>query len=300
MTGMDLARIGNEYPFRPQSLDIDGLRLSYLDEGDKSSPAVLMLHGNPTWSFYYRRLVLALRGRYRVIVPDHIGCGLSDKPQDYEYTLANHISNLKKLMDHLDPGPVSLAVHDWGGAIGLGWARDHAEKVRSLTIFNTAAFRSMEIPFRIWILRAPLFGDVAVRGLNGFNGAAVRLAMATAKKERFTPEVEYGYLAPYRSWADRVAILRFVQDIPLATSHPSYATLAETEDGLARFKDSTPCQIIWGMKDFCFTESFLKRWMEFLPQAQVHKMEDAGHLVVEDSVESVIPLMETFLDSLKK
>ncbi|MDH5509176.1 MAG: alpha/beta fold hydrolase [Nitrospinota bacterium] len=300
MTKTDLDAIRNEYPFTPKAIDMDGHLLGYLDEGPKDAPAILMLHGNPTWSFYYRKLILALRDRYRIIVPDHIGCGLSDKPQDYDYTLSNHIANLSRLVKSLGVTSVSLVVHDWGGAIGFGWAVENPEKVRSITIFNTAAFRSSKIPFRIWVCRAPLFGDVAVRGLNGFLGSAVKLAMATNKRDRFTHEVAAGYMAPYGSWEDRIAIHRFVQDIPLSAADVSYERLTRIEVGLAKFKEKTPCQIIWGMKDFCFTESYLERWLDFLPQAQVHKFQDAGHFVVEDAHERIIPLMESFLGSLSR
>ncbi|MDH5477792.1 MAG: alpha/beta fold hydrolase [Nitrospinota bacterium] len=300
MNRLELEAIGDEYPFTPKAMEIDGHLIGYLDEGPKDAPVVLMLHGNPTWSFYYRKLVLALRKKYRVVAPDHIGCGLSDKPQEYEYTLANHIANLSSLVANLGLGNVSLAVHDWGGAIGFGWAVDNPDKVRSLTIFNTAAFRSTKIPFRIWVCRAPLFGDVAVRGLNGFLGSAVKLAMATNKRERFTPQVEAGYMAPYGSWSERIAIHRFVQDIPLSPSDRSYQRLTRIEEGLEKFRDKTPCQIIWGMKDFCFTSHYLDRWTQLLPQAQVHRFHDAGHFVVEDAHEEIIPLMDSFLGSLRK
>jgi len=297
---MNLERIKNEYPFTPHRLDVGGGQISYLDEGPKNAPAMLLLHGNPTWSFYYRKLVLALKDKYRVIAPDHIGCGLSDKPQDYDYTLANHIGNLEKLMEHLNPGPVSLAVHDWGGAIGFGWAVKRPADVRSLTIFNTAAFRSMKIPFRIRICRIPLFGDLVVRGLNGFLGSAVMTGMGTEKIQRFTPEVTRGYMGPYDSWENRIAIHRFVQDIPLSDRDRSYPKLMEIEMGLEAFKNKTPCQIIWGMKDFCFTGHFLERWQAFLPQAQIHRFEDAGHFVVEDAYEDIIPLMRSMLEGLDR
>ena len=108
------------YPFESQWLDIAGIRMHYLDEGPRDAPIVLMVHGNPTWSFFYRNLIELLRDRYRVIVPDHMGCGFSDKPQDYPYRLADHVSNVEKLLDHLQIEKHSLVLHDWGGAIGMG------------------------------------------------------------------------------------------------------------------------------------------------------------------------------------
>ncbi len=108
--------------------------MHYLDEGPRDAPPVLMLHGNPTWSFYYRNLVQALSPNFRCIVPDHIGCGLSDKPGDqkYDYRLASRIEDIDTLVNHLDlSGPLSLVVHDWGGMIGFGWAVQNQEQFQS-------------------------------------------------------------------------------------------------------------------------------------------------------------------------
>ncbi|VAX22364.1 AMP-dependent synthetase/ligase in alkane synthesis cluster [hydrothermal vent metagenome] len=286
--------IKSEYPYKPKTLDIDGFKLSYLDEGPPGAPALVLIHGNPTWSFYYRKLVMALKDRYRVIVPDHIGCGLSDKPQDYSYTLDTHIENLTRLLDHLGLDTFSLGVHDWGGAIGFGYAVNHPQKIKSLVIFNTAAFVSPRIPFRIKICRVPVFGDIAIRGLNAFSRTAL-MGMATEKKERFTKEVRAGYLGPYGSWRDRIAILRFVQDIPLGPKDKSYETLKKIEEGLTLFKE-TPMTIFWGMRDFCFDSTFLEGWTSRFPQASVHRFEDAGHYVVEDAYEKIVPALHEFLE----
>ncbi|WP_460890963.1 alpha/beta fold hydrolase, partial [Ramlibacter alkalitolerans] len=130
-----------DYPFTPQRFDRGaGIAMSYLDEGPRDGEVVLMLHGNPSWSFYWRHLVLGLRDRYRCIVPDHVGMGLSDKPDDkhYRYTLQSRIEDLEKLLEHLGiTGPITLAVHDWGGMIGFGWALKRRGLVKRLVITNT-------------------------------------------------------------------------------------------------------------------------------------------------------------------
>jgi len=285
------AGLGDLYPFASHYVDIGGHRMHYVDEGD--GPVVLMLHGNPTWSFYYRDLIKGLRDRYRVVVPDHIGCGLSDKPQDYPYTLATHIANVERLVDHLGLTDVTLAVHDWGGAIGFGLAVRRTDLVRRFVVFNTAAFLGGRMPWRIGVCRIPLFGGMAVRGLNGFAGCA--MFMACAKHERMTPEVKRGYLLPYNSYANRVAVHRFVKDIPTRPTHVSYGTLAEIEAGLAALRDR-PMTIFWGMKDFCFTPKFLDEWIKRFPDADVHRFADAGHYVVEDAHERILPVLGTFLD----
>lgn len=280
------------YPFRSRYFELDGHRMHYVDEG--SGPPVVMLHGNPTWSFYYRELIKALRDEYRVVVPDHIGCGLSDKPQGYPYTLGAHIQNVTRLINHLDLREVTLVVHDWGGAIGFGWATRHPERVRRFVVFNTAAFLGGRMPFRIRICRWPILGDVLVRGLNGFTRAAVH--MACCRRERMTLDVQRGYLLPYGTYADRVGIQGFVRDIPTSPGHPSYAVLREIEAGLGQFRGH-PMLICWGMRDFCFTEKFLDEWIARFPKAEVHRFHDAGHYVVEDGSERIGLLVSQFAAS---
>jgi len=280
------------YPFDENFVDIDGLKYHYIDEGE--GEPVVMLHGNPTWSFYYRHLIFGLRGTCRTIVPDHIGCGLSDKPQNYNYTLVNHINNLEVLLEKLQVKNVTLVLHDWGGAIGMGWAVRHPELVKRVVVLNTAAFILPFLPFRINICRVPIFGDVAIRCFNAFAGMAIY--MACNKRGRMTPEVKAGYLAPYNSYANRIATLRFVQDIPMGLSDASYPVVKNIERELWRFKDK-PMLIIWGEKDFCFNKYFLKRWRTFFPAAKVLTIADAGHYVVEDAWERILPSIKDFFES---
>ncbi len=277
------------YPFCSRYLDLGGRRLHYLDEG--TGPTLLLVHGNPTWSFHWRNLIAALRPRFRLVAPDHIGCGLSDKPQDYPYQLRQHIDNLLALIEWLDLREITLVAHDWGGAIGLGAALQSKDRFARLVLLNTAAFRSRQIPLRIRICRTPLFGALAVRGLNAFARAAMR--MAVWHRDRMTSAVRAGYLAPYDSWANRIAIQRFVEDIPLQAAHPSYPTLIEIENGLPSLAELPTC-FIWGMRDWCFTPHFLDRFLEFFPNPEAHRIAEAGHWVMEDAAEEVIGIVEQF------
>jgi len=280
------------YPFESHRIELEGFGCHYLDEG--TGPTLLLLHGNPTWSFYWRELVLGLRGRYRVVVPDHIGCGLSDKPgvREYPYTLARRVADVGRLIRELDLGQITLIAHDWGGAIGMGAAVAAPERFARFVLMNTAAFRSRRCPLRIRACRTPLLGRLAVQGLNLFARAALR--MAVCHRERITPAVRAGLLAPYDSWRHRIAVHRFVLDIPLRRRHPSYHTLAQIEAGLPQFHRHPVC-LIWGMRDWCFTPAFLDRFREFFPEADVHRLADAGHYVVEDAHERIVPLVEEFL-----
>ena len=285
------------YPFASHRLSLAGHQYHYVDEGPAEpvtgQPAepLVMLHGNPTWSFYYRALIAAFRDRHRVIAPDHMGCGLSDKPQDYPYTLERHIANLETLLDSLKLERMTLFLHDWGGPIGMGYAERHPERVKRFVIFNTAAFPASRIPFRINICKLPLVGSLAVRGLNAFAGLAP--SMACAKQERMTPAVKAGYLAPYDSYAHRIALLRFVQDIPMNPAHPTYRLVEDIGRGLSAFQDR-PMLIIWGERDWCFTTGFLAEWQKRFPQAEVRLVPDAGHYVVEDAHEQIIPWVREF------
>lgn len=280
---------GSLYPFTSNTLDLDSYKYHYLDEGQ--GDPLLMVHGNPTWSFYYRNLILEFKKSYRCVVPDHMGMGKSDKPQNYSYTLSRHIDNLEALVDKLGLSDITLVVHDWGGAIGMGFAVRQPQKIKRLVLFNTAAFLSDKIPIRLRLCRLPGFGVVAIRGFNAFALAAI--TMACKNKERMTDQVRAGYLAPYNNFTNRIANLRFVQDIPMTPDAPSYSVIKNIEDNLSQFA-SLPIMIAWGAKDFVFNKSFLKKWQEIFPDAEVHWIPDAGHYVVEDAHERIIPWMQEF------
>ena len=278
-----LARI---YPFVPKTMKTRaGAEMSFIDEGPRSDEAVLMLHGNPTWSFYYRDLVQALSGGVRCVVPDHIGMGLSEKPENYPYTLATRIADIEALVAHLGLKRIHLVVHDWGGAIGFGFAARHPNLMGRIVVLNTAAFESPHIPTSILLCKAPVVGPAIVRGFNGFAWPATWMAM---HRRRLSTDEKNALLFPYNSWGNRVAVSAFVRDIPLDVMHPSWTTLKAVEAGLEHFRKS-PVSIIWGGRDFCFNDHFLSRWRELLPYAEVHRIADAGHYVLLDAPDEVIP-----------
>jgi pimeloyl-ACP methyl ester carboxylesterase len=283
------------YPFSPSVFTTPGgAAMSYLDEGPRSDEAVLMLHGNPTWSFYYRDLVRELSPTVRCIVPDHVGMGLSSKPESYDYSLASRIADVEALVAHLGLKKIHLVVHDWGGAIGFGLAVRHPSLVGRIVITNTAAFPSANIPKRISLCRAPGIGAFVVRGLNGFAEPATWMAMAA---RRLTWLERRGYLLPYDSWAHRVAVHRFVKDIPLEADHPSRATLEAVAAGLPSLSSKEKL-VVWGARDFCFDETFLARWREIYPHALVERLASVGHYVLEDSPDAR-SLIRSFLTPIQ-
>ncbi len=280
------------YPFEPKTFDCGPGGMSYVNEGPRVDEAVLLVHGNPTWSFHFRELIgqLVKAGR-RCVAPDHLGMGLSDKPADYPYCLESHIANLTKLVASLGLRRVDLVVHDWGGAIGFGWAVRHPEPVGRIVMMNTAAFPAPRMPLRIRLCRTPWIGEALIRGFNGFAGMATWMTM---KRRRLTPEVKRGYVFPYDSWGNRVAVAGFVADIPMGPEHPTLKVLEEMAAGLGQFRNR-PIRIIWGGADFCFNDWFFRRWQQIYPDAEAQHLADVGHYVLEDAGDEVMPEIVRFL-----
>jgi len=270
--------------------------MHYLDEGPGQAPPVLMLHGNPGWSFYYRNLVLALRQHHRCIVPDHIGCGLSDKPAaaDYDYSLARRVADCDALLMHLGlQQPLTMVMHDWGGMIGMAWAVQHARQVAQLVIMNTAAFPlppEKRLPWSLTITRNTALGAWLVLRFNAFAAAAARIGF----KHPVSREVRRAYTAPYDSPAHRISTLRFVQDIPLGVGDPGFDIVQNTAEHLDLFSN-LPCLVVWGEKDFVFDRAFLRRWLQIYPKAEVHRLADCGHYVLEDGGTALISTIKDFI-----
>jgi haloalkane dehalogenase len=291
------------YPFTPRRFEVrSGLSMSYLDEGPRDGEIVVMLHGNPSWSYYWRNLVSGLKDRYRCIVPDHIGMGFSDKPDDapgasprYDYTLQSRVDDVAALLQHLGiDGPVTLAVHDWGGMIGFGWALSHAHQVRRLVITNTAAFplpAAKKMPWQLSLGRDLTLGEFLIRRFNAFSGGASYIGVA----KKMPAEVRRAYVAPYDSWANRISTVRFMQDIPLREGDRAWPLVQEAGRRLPQFADR-PVFIGWGLKDFVFDRHFLDGFRAALPDAEVHAFDDAGHYVLEDRQADLVPAIRAFLD----
>jgi pimeloyl-ACP methyl ester carboxylesterase len=276
------------FPFESRTLQVEGGRIHYVDEGPPASRPILCLHGNPTWAFHYRNLIAEARPFQRVIAFDHMGMGLSDRPLEYAYTLQNHVKNAVAVVDALKLNKITLVVHDWGGAIGMGLTLARPDLIDRIVIMNTAAFFVPRLPKRIAICRAGFLGEFITRGLNGFARAATTMTTSTP----LHPDVRAGYLAPYASWRRRIGIWNFVRDIPMEPDHRSRPTLATIEAGLQTIRK--PMQILWGEQDWCFTAEFRDEWQERFPHAYVHNFPNAGHYLIEDEYNAVIARIRDF------
>ena len=284
------------FPFSSSSTVVGGHRMAYVDEG--SGAPVLLVHGNPTWSFYWRSLLRALPPLgLRAIAPDHIGMGRSEKPSvaDYPHTLARRVADFAEFVERLGlDEPVSLVVHDWGGAIALAWAVENVERVDKLLILNTGAFpipAGKTLPWSLTAARLPVVGELAVRRLNAFSRGA--LVMGTGQRW-LGREARTGLLAPYDSPEHRVSVAQFVKDIPVSPHDPAYGVLARTESRLHLLQDK-PAVVCWGMKDPVFDAVVLDHLVTLLPQAEVHRWADAGHYVLEDVPDRIVPLATRLL-----
>ncbi len=293
---IDISGIRHIYPFKSNYASVRGIKYHYIDEGSGNS--VLMIHGNPTWSFYFRTLIRDLSSEFRTIAPDHTGCGLSGRPDEtkYDYRLKSRIEDIESFIKDLKlTGKINLILHDWGGMIGAAYALRDPDKINSITLMNTAAFfppdRDMKIPLRLKMIRNKgLFAETAVLGFNLFAQSA--LYMASYKG--LSDDVKKGLIAPYNSWKNRIAVLKFVQDIPLYENDPSYGIVKSIDDNLHRLS-KIPMLICWGKHDFVFTEKYLYEWRKRFPDAEIHLFENAGHYVLEDEPEKVSFTVKDFL-----
>ncbi|MBU8849004.1 MAG: alpha/beta fold hydrolase [Desulfobacterales bacterium] len=283
------------YPFESKFMNINGHDLHYIDKGE--GKPVIMVHGNPTWSFYYRHLIQTLSPDFRTIVPDHIGCGLSDKPNAgvYNYTLESRIKDFDSLIHQLNINEkISLVLHDWGGMIGLAWAVDHIDRIDKIIITNTSGFflpKEKKFPFLLWLIKTIRpFAVPAVLGLNVFAKGALYLG----SEKTLPSKVKKGLVEPYNSWKNRIATLKFVQDIPISKKDQSYTIVDHVDQHLKRLDESS-LMFLWGAKDFVFDLAFLNEFRRRFPRATTHVFHDAGHYLFEDKPEKTARLIETFL-----
>lgn len=283
-----------EYPFKSHFLNVSGNNIHYIDEGPKETSPIIMVHGNPTWSFFYRNLIKELSKERRVIAIDHVGCGLSDKPQEYDYTLDNHINNLCQLFNQvvlpdLKERKFDLIVHDWGGAIGMGFAIENKSYLNKSVIMNTAAFTDENIPKRIALCKLPIVGEKIVRHFNAFAWPATFMA----SEKPLSKTIKSGYLLPYNNYKNRIATARFVKDIPMSKNHPTWKRLKAIEEKLPELPGEK--LILWGKKDFCFSPHFYQRWCQIYPSAQRLLLSEAGHYLLEDEPITTKESIQEFL-----
>ena len=294
MPGIRDETFGGTYPFTPNFFDAGGFDIHYIDEGE--GEPVLMLHGDPTWGYLWRKFIPALSARRRVIVPDHMGMGKSDAPAEpYPYLLRHHIANLESLVLALGLSDITLVVHDWGGPVGLGFAVRRPDLIKRLVLTNTWAFArwpGAPFPKLVEMIRSPR-GEQFVLEKNGYVARAI--TGTVNYPEKITPEVMSAYLAPFPTPESRRALLCWSRDIPVDEGDHSWDDMAAIEKNLGMF-ENVPVLIVWGMLDPVLPPNVLDMWKSIYPRAQVCEIPDASHFLQEDAPDSVLKAIEEFLE----
>lgn len=299
------------WPYEPRWFDSTDGRMHYVDEGPRDGRPVVLVHGNPTWGYLYRNFIPALvEAGHRAIVPDHLGFGLSDKPDDAElYRVPRHAERLDALLESLDLRGAVVVPQDWGGPIGLRWATRHPERVDGLFVLNTFAHGwkperlppgkdRVPLPLPLHLFRAPVIGELLVKGLDAFKRGFL-FQQGVVHRERLTPTVKRAYRSVHRGWSERTAILVFPREIPVTDGGPVIAMNAEVEQGLQRHFRSKPVHIAWAMKDPAFVPEYLDTlWLDTFPDAGVTRLDDAGHYLQEDAHERIVPELVRFVGEL--
>jgi pimeloyl-ACP methyl ester carboxylesterase len=291
---------GGTWPHEPRWFDSSDGRIHYIDEGPRDGLPVVMVHGNPTWAYLYRHFIPPLvEAGHRAIAMDHLGFGRSDKPDDPElYRIPRHAERTEALLESLDLQQATVVPQDWGGPIGLSWAVRHPERVRGLFILNTYAHRppgKVPLPLPLRLFRTPGVGELLVKGLHAFvRGFLFRAGVV--HRDRLTPDVKRAYLAPHPNWASRTPVLVFPREIPAGPEGPVADLLSEIEQGLEQHFRAKPVAITWAMRDIAFTPEVLEGlWLRTFPDADVLRLDDAGHYLQEDAHERIVPRLLDFL-----
>jgi pimeloyl-ACP methyl ester carboxylesterase len=289
-----------QWPFAARYARVNGQRMHYIDEG--VGDPILLLHGNPTWGFLYRRVIPPLvNAGHRVVVPDMIGFGLSEKPaREQAHSLDGHIANLTGLVRQLDLRRLTVVCHDWGGPTGLGFAMSNPERIRALAVMSTwawptppAEFHTRLFPWRT--MHAPLIGPYLMGRHNALAGRGVYLSVVN--RERFRLEAQAVYEAVLPDSETRLLTWAWPRWIPLDDSARAKARFVWLEAELA--KSQLPALIIWGREDEVFdAEIFANRFKRLLPHAEGPHIVTGRHFLQEDSGPEIARLIANFLERL--
>jgi haloalkane dehalogenase len=282
------------FPFEPKFQQVaDDVRLHYVEEGE--GQPVLLLHGNPTWSYLYRNFIPPIAGAgFRAIAVDHMGFGRSDRPYGHKrYHLRAHVENLLAFIRGLDLRDLTLVMQDWGGPIGFGAAVEEPDRVARLVVMNTGVgvFPSgTEMPFHKWFRERGL-GEMLCLGANLF----VEAMWGGMRPETATPLLAEAYRAPFPDYYSRVPILAFIRDIAIGHEDPKAPYMAEIGEKATQLE--RPALIVWAMQDRTFPPPVLEFWKALYPKADLLELADARHYLQEDEPEAISSKIVDFLKS---
>ena len=279
------------FPFKARYLRAANVRLHYVDEGSRDAQPLLFLHGNPTWSYLWRRQIADLSEQgHRCVAFDHMGFGRSDKPPHMAvYSLRAHVDNTLALIDGLDLSDVVLVAHDWGGPIGLGALLERRERLRGLVLMNTWAWElpSFLPPF-LREFRTEGLGEILALGGNLF----VESIPGGMARRDIDPVMMEAYRAPFPDYWSRAGMLAFQREIPLTERDRSARLIGSIHERLSEL--DVPVLLVWGLRDPVFQPVFLDQWRELFPAARTVELEDAAHFLVEDRPDAVTEAIAGF------
>ena len=278
------------YPFDSNYVDLDAGRLHYVDEGE--GKPLVMLHGNPTWSFVYRHLIEGLSDEYRCIAPDYLGFGLSEKPRGWSYRPRDHARVVEQFLDGLDLTDATLFLQDWGGPIGMEYATTHTAAVDSFVVMNTAAW-PMDYRRSVRAFAGVAGGPVG-RYLARQHNAVVEYLMPLAfgDRSRLTPAVHDHYRKPLAEPDDREGTWVFPRELIGSTDW--LADIWDRRETVA----GDPALLCWGMQGPLFGTRSLGRWQALFPNARTVSFPEAGHFVQEERGAEMVTEVRRFLGEL--
>ncbi|HEY2603799.1 MAG TPA: alpha/beta fold hydrolase [Thermoleophilaceae bacterium] len=285
---------GGTFPFEARFLEVGDLRIHYVDQGPSDAQPILMLHGNPTWSYMYRRPIASLAERgHRCVAFDHMGFGRSSKPPEpRRYVLSTHVQNAIAVLDGLDLHDVTLVCHDWGGPIGLATALERSERVRAVVAMNTWAWELPTfLPGFLRQFRGEGLGEILALACN----AVVESIPGGMVKRELEPNMMDAYRAPFPEYWSRLGTLGFIRDIPLTENDVSAPLMGHIHESLSDLQ--VPLLLVWGVRDRVFVTAFLDQWQALFPDCRRVELQ-AGHYLVEDSPDEVADAIHEFVASL--
>ena len=290
------------FPFKSNIKEINGFDMHYVDEG-KGEP-IVCVHGEPTWGYLYRKFITELSKKNRVVVPDHMGFGKSDVPQDKPYVLAQHVDNLTKFLLKLDLKNITLIMQDWGGPIGFGFATRNPDLIKRIVILNTGVGVFPEgMP--------PWYEDLKFEGVPDLGNEEIynktlsdmksfiplMFKYAIYNQDKVTPTMLKAYTAPFPNKESTIGAVAFPKDIPIGFLHPSAKFMLETFKNLKKLADR-PKILIWGLKDPIFPKLVIDLWKSIYRDLKnsIHLIDNASHFLQEDAPEEIIGYIKSFLE----
>lgn len=277
-------------------------RIHYLDssKGKKNFPetdrAIICVHGNPSWSWYYRHFFNATSDekfkslKKKIYAIDHLGMGFSSKGDQY-ISIQDHAKNLLSFIRYKQLKTVDLVVHDWGGILALLALKDSEIKIASIIGMNTSFFPRKNFPWRIYLTTRAPWNKFLNKELGVFSKAASYMTT----HHKLSKEKKEAYLYPYNYRDQRQGIVNFLSDIPWFKNSKNYNALVECEEYIKQL--TIPMMAIWGLRDFCFDESYLQHWKKINPQLVIHQYFDAGHWCLEDKTQEILNATKNFWEN---